>query len=551
MNDARTPTAPFSRELRRAARSWQRRSHETSRSLGALSAKFKMFSAARMPALHEALQWAGVLDRAPSSWEDDAVVEKMPWGAGRFPAPPPSPPPGVDGPWPQAPAVDPRFYAPVLNVPVRDRLDHVQHIVSRYLGQLVTELPAAAIRAVQRGRLTLVDDAELARVLTDTSLAQFVSVGLDAASREAFAAVIGDDDPADFARMDFTVAPRHLTLPDVFAEPVLVLVRRAATRWTVAALRVGARVVTPAEGHTWTLAKCYALQAAQTRLVCASHPRLHFPADVINAVTRSVLPASHAIYQLIEPHTRYTLGLHEAVIHHRRSTIHNSQREIYNPFAYRSEGMRDLVAAGHQGVEGNDAWPAWRFGEEFRGEHVPYGRYRRTWREAWDRFASEALAHVDPREALVRAWADHIASWLPGFPNGDAIAEEGCLARAVATYLSCVSTFHTADHHSYAAVALEKMPWRIRRPFPQEGAVEAFDPDTLLTPEDSFRSRLAHPMFFRPSVITSLRDVTYAFTHPDARAAAARWSVAMDALDAAWAGSGYPRADEIASGVHY
>jgi hypothetical protein len=538
-----------SRSIQRVVQTWQRRSRETSRSLGVLTARLNVFGAVRVPALHEALLWAGVLDRAPASWDDAPVVEKMPWGAGRFPAPPVTPPEGITGPWPQPAAVDPRFYAPVLNVPAEDRRDHVRYIVSRYLGQLVSEVPGAALRALQRGRLVGVDDAEFTHILTETSFGQFVCPELDDATRADFAAVLAPE--GAYGRMDFSVCPAEHLLPGMHAEPVVVLVRRLEDRWTVPALRVGRRVVTPADGDTWALAKCFTLLAAQTRLVGASHPRIHFPADVINAVTRSVLPATHPIYQLIAPHTRFTLGLHEAVIHHRRSSIHNSQHELYNGFPYRTEGMHELVATGNTGVEGNSAWGAYRFGDEFVGDHVAYGRYRRAWRDAWEGFAAEALARVDARDPVVRAWADHIAEWLPGFPDGNAIAEGDALSRAVATYLACVTTFHTADHHSFANIALEKMPWRIRKPFPQEGSAPAYDLDTLVTPEDSFRARLAHSMFFRPAVITSLRDITYNFSHPDERAAALRWQATMSALDAQWQGSGFPRADEIASGVHY
>ncbi|MDO9017507.1 MAG: hypothetical protein Q8S73_40270 [Deltaproteobacteria bacterium] len=501
-------------------------------------------------AVEEILSLTGVLLRAPATWTDSPRLAPMPWGAGRIPAPPPDPPRGLRGPWPQAPVIDPGFYAPVLNVPAEDRLDHARFIVARYLRQLVQEVPAAAARALRGPRLVDVDDRELAALLTATSLGQFVQTADERPPHPDFHPVMARA-PGPWATLDFSIVALGELLPGLHAAPVIVLVRRAGEAWAVAAVRVHERVVTPDEGDAWRLARWYALQGAQLRLVTAAHPRLHFPADVINAVTRSALPKRHPLRRLIEPHTRFTLGLHESVIHHRRSAIHNSQRELYNPFPYTTEGMHRMVAAGKGGVEGNTAWPAWRFGDLFTGEHVPYGRFRRAWLDAWVRFAGEALAGVAPGDPDVRAWADHIAAWLPGFPDGRRIAAEGELARAAATYLCTVSTFHTADHHSFAAIALEKMPWRLRRAMPAAGPVEALDPDALVAPEDSFRVTLAHAMFFRPAVITSLRDVTYAFDDPRGRAAARRWELAMDALDAAWAGRGFPASREIASGVHY
>ncbi len=498
----------------------------------------------------DALSLMGSLLRAPSTWTDSPRLAPMPWGAGRIDAPAPKHPRGVRGPWPQQPVIDPEFYAPVLNVPAVDRLDYVRHIVARYLRQMVSEVPAAASHALRGPRLVDVDDRELASLLTSTSLGQFVALADECAPADDLRAVMARS-PGAYATMDFSVAALDERLPGVQTAPVVVLLRREGEGWSVAAIRVHARVVAPDEGDAWRLARWYALQSAQLRLVTAAHPRLHFPADVINAVTRSVLPRRHRVRRLIDPHTRFTLGLHESVIHHRRSSIHNSQRELYNPFPYTTEGMHRMVATGRRGVAGNPAWPAWRFGDLFTGAHVPYGRFRGAWLQAWMGFVAEALEDVAADDPHVRAWADHIAAWLPGFPDGVAIAKSGELARAVATYLCTVSTFHTADHHSFAAIAPEKMPWRLRQAMPAEGPVPGLDREALVTPEDFFRVKLAHAMFFRPAVITSLRDVTYDLGGSRGRSVVRRWGLAMDLLDGVWAGTGFPAARQIASGVHY
>src|SRR6185295_240152 len=92
------------------------------------------------------------------------------------------------------------------------------------------------------------------------------------------------------------------------------------------AIRVGDRVFGPEDGASFELARYFVMQGAHTRLVLTDHPRLHFATDVINAVTRSVLPAGHRLHVLIEPHTVFTAGLNAAVIHSRRSVLLNSQR---------------------------------------------------------------------------------------------------------------------------------------------------------------------------------------------------------------------------------
>ena len=519
------------------------------RSLGRFAGSFKIGPATRTSTAYQALVRMGVLQRSPESWTDSPRVARMPWGAEPLDAPSPELPAGLDGPWPQKAVVAREFYAPVLNVPAEDLRDHVDFTVTRYLGQLVEEVPGAILRALRGPRLVEVTDDELASILTETSLGQFVSRSLSARDRALFVGLIVGDE-TDFATLDFTFTPTEDLLPGVYVAPVVGLVRRAGARWQVVALAVDGRVVGPRDGDLWRLAKCFVIQGAQLRLVSSAHPRLHFPGDVVHAITRTAVPAWHPLHRLVLPHTRFTLGLHKAVIHHRRSSIHNSQREVYNPFPYASDGMHKMVASGKMGVVGNPAWTAYRFDDNLFGEHVPYGRYRREWFDAWEDFAHAALASVPAGDAVVRRWADHVAAWLPGFPSGEAIFEGRTLARAVASYLCAVTTFHTGDHHSYATIALEKVPWRLRVPFPVSGELRSFDPDALVSPEDVFRAHLAHAMFFKPAVITSLRDARYDL---DARGmrAVRDFHAHMDALDRRWQGTTFPSSYEIASSLQY
>ena len=294
------------------------------------------------------------------------------------------------------------------------------------------------------------------------------------------------------------------------------------------------------DGTRWALAKHFVLQGAQLRLVLSTHPRLHFPNDTVLAVTRSALRPDHPLRALLAPHGRYTLGLHEGVIHHRRSVLHNSQRELYAAFPYTTEGQHRLFAAGHHGVPGRGDWAAYRFSDGLFGDHVPYGRFRRDWFELLARYADHALASVAPDDDAVRAWAGHVAAWIPGFPDGTAIGRPGVLVHTVASYLAAVSVYHSGDHHSYSAIPLCDMPWRLRAPPPSDADPGPYDPQALVTPEDRFRHHLCHVMFFAPQVVCSLRDVIPASHH-----------AAMERLDARWAGSGFPSSGEIAASLQY
>jgi hypothetical protein len=310
-------------------------------------------------------------------------------------------------------------------------------------------------------------------------------------------------------------------------------------------------VLGPEDGTSWQLARYFVLQGAHTRLVLTDHPRLHFATDVINAVTRSILPAGHLLHTLIEPHTVFTAGLNDAVIHHRRSVLLNSQREIYAPLAYTIEGIIKLIAAGKNGVPGSRAYTPHRFGEDFTGDHVPYGRYRRDWFDAYLRLVSAVVREIPPNDPHVQAWAAHIAPWLPGFPGPSQIAEGDTLARAVTTYICSVSVFHSGDHHAYSAIPLQEIPWRLRVPSPDREAPAELDLARLVSPEDFFRHQLCHAMFFVPVIRRPISAVRYRFRDARSIAAAKQHRRDMAELDARWSGTAFPRSTEIACSIQY
>lgn len=526
------------------------REQSLDRALGALVHTLKVGPAVRAPVLHDMLHRLGVLQRHPDEWEQSALYERLPWGGERMEAPAPRVPPGLDGPWPQPAELDPALYPAVLNLAASEVRDHLAHNVARYLGQIVRLTPAAAWRSLKGPRLVPIDDDRLGALLTETSIGQFVSTDLDDDDRARFHRFLTDGE-AEHAKADFSFAPAEDALPGVHVAGTVTLFRRQGARWRVVAIAMGDRVFGPEDGLSWELARYFVIQGAHTRLVLTDHPRLHFATDVINAITRSILPAGHRLYALIEPHTVFTAGLNEAVIHHRRSVLLNSQREIYAPLAYTIEGIIKLVAAGRNGVPGSRAYTPYRFGEEFCGDHVPYGRYRRDWLDAYQRFAGAIVREIPPDDPHVLAWAEHIAAWLPGFPGPAEIGRGDSLARAVARYICCVSVFHSGDHHAYSAIPLSEIPWRLRVPPPSDAAPAELDLDRLVSPEDYFRHRLCHAMFFVPVIRRPLSAVRYRFRDAGALTAARELQRDTAAIDARWSGSGFPRSTEIACSVHY
>jgi hypothetical protein len=526
------------------------REQQLDRALGALAGALKVGPAVRAPVLHDVLHRLGVLQRHPDAWEQSALYERLPWGAQRLAAPAPAPPPGIDGPWPQRPELAPALYPPVLNLEGSETRDHFESNVARYLGQIVRLTPPSAWRALRGPRLVPIDDERLASLLTDTSLGQFVSTELDDDDRARFHRFLTSGD-ALYAKADFSFAPAEDALPGVYVAGTVTLFRREGARYRVIAIRVGDRVFGPEDGVSWQLARYFVLQGAATRLVLTDHPRLHFATDVINAVTRSILPAGHRLHALIEPHTVFTAGLNDAVIHHRRSVLLNSQREIYAPLAYTIEGIIKLIAAGRNGVSGSRAYTPYRFGEDFCGDHVPYGRYRRDWFDAYLRLVGAIVREIPPNDPHVQAWAEHIAAWLPGFPGPREIARGDALARAVTSYICSVSVFHSGDHHAYSAIPISEIPWRLRVPPPDQETPAELDLTRLVSSEDYFRHQLCHAMFFVPVIRRPISAVRYRFRDARALAAAKQHHRDMAELDARWSGAGFPRSTEIACSIHY
>ena len=490
----------------------------------------------------------GVLDEDPRLAPELPSLACLPWGARPVTAPPPEPPPGTDGPWPQAPVFHPGLYPAVLRLDQRDVEDHLRATALRYLGQIVSLTPRAAWRARVGPRVAPVDDALFSQILTETSLAQHLRHALRDADRLSFAAHVHAD--REYSTIDFSGVAPGPTLPGIELAPTVTLFERCGPgAFTVRAIQVDDTVYDPSDTERWPLARYQVLSGVHLQHTIIVHPRLHFPGDVINAVSRSVLPEGHVLARLIRPHTRYSLGLNRAVTHHRRSVLHNSQREIYAPLPLDSDGTCAALTLGREGMPDNPNYPAYDFWGVEHDEGTAFGRYCQAWQQAFEDFATEVTREIVAGDPAVLRWADAISEWVPGFPASDAIFVGDTLARALGRYLAAVTALHSGDHHSYASIPIEYLPMRLRQA-PQDPA-PPLSLRKLVGPEGYFRHRLCHQMFFVPVVIESLDEVRYEFLAPHARAAAERFASARARLDAQWAGSGFPASYQIASSIQY
>jgi hypothetical protein len=74
----------------------------------------------------------------------------------------------------------------------------------------------------------------------------------------------------------------------------------------------------------WDLAKLYLLQGAAYHVQFVVHPALHFPMDAVNAITKSAVPVTHPLLQLLLPHSGYQLPLDHAVLESAESLVRYS-----------------------------------------------------------------------------------------------------------------------------------------------------------------------------------------------------------------------------------
>lgn len=531
-------------------RTWRERArllgHDGQRLLGAAQALGRFELALPHSRLHDALCALGVMDGLPSTRDDPPELDPMPLGRGQMAAPPPAPPPGFDCTWPQQPLVHPGFPRPVLEVSAEESRHHLRKNAARYLGQALALIPKAVWRCRLHAPLSPLDAARFDAIISETLFAQYLS---DVTTEEdrAFAASPGEQ----IVVLDFVPVDEVPTLPGLHVARCRAwLARCPGDRFAVRAVRVAGQVFRPSDGDAWELALYYVLMGANYHLLAGRHGLLHFPGDSINAITIALLPQGHVLYQLLRPFTRFTLGLDKAVLHHRRSVYHNSQREIYSPFAMKSPVILAVTAIGYNGLEGDPYHRPYRFGER-RMVQSTYRRFLDDWEAAIGALVAAVVADVPPGDPYVRAWADAIAEHVPGFPGGADIFEGDALARAVTAYIFTVTAHHAGDHHSYATLSVEETPLRLRVPPPDHAHPRPWRRADLQTREDYFRHQLARPMFFAPVNMETIDQVRFGFQSRRHEPAVRAFRARMLELDARWAGTRFPSSRQIACSIQY
>jgi len=430
-----------------------------------------------------------------------------------YPHDPPWPQESFDYPYGQAPAID--------EVPAAETLAWEMWVGSYYqaialgLDQSpstngIVEFLEGNLKANGlRGYADLPDEV-FRDILTEGLYSKFLTLP-DAADVALFG--IPSNDGYQYLKSDFScMRVVETTWEGEHVAPTIAIVRRPITGSTYGAYQLykvaitgqgkgfappDVRVLTPDGSDAWFLAKYFVLQGAIHRVNLIDHVKVHFPHDVINAVTKSVLPQWHPIHQLLVPHFFLTLPVNNAVLEGPRSLINRDTWYPWSPFAAKGDEIRKLLPFSWAGsqyyfTEPDPAFPAYRFSNDpttipdpggggstpsFIGLDVSvYARFQRDyWRPILD-YTTKVVATLPNRPTVpaqcndlvwleIQHWAYEISRFLPGFPDWETISKPGELEKALAMVIWNAAVVHSCDHavlHTMMSNPTKPVPFILR-----------------------------------------------------------------------------------------
>lgn len=460
------------------------------------------------------------------------------------------------GPWPQP---SPRFpdedVPTVFNFSDFEKRDFATWILSRYAKQICLDwLPAAKEAFTQTG-LEEVTDREFADYFEHTTLAKFLNPVFEAIDKKVFSQWLKARKAGgvEYYKVDFTpVKILESVDPTLHMAPSVSLFRRGGDgELACLAIRMNGLTIRPENEGAWELAKYFVLQGASLTTTILAHPKVHFPMDTINAVTKSILPATHIVHRLFEPHMRFTLPLNHRVQWSEHSILTNDQERIYAPYPSTGASNCRFKAVSFSGLEGNSSYPKYSFAPRPAPIHAQFGQFIDAYYETILSFTRKVCQHIDPRDPDLKLWAKHISKILPGFPNEKQILKGECLAEVLAFYIHDVSVVHAAEHYTYSTLPIRKAPLRLRVPPPQSLDMAPVDRKKLNRSIDLFRHQMAWRIFFTPTNLTLLKESKYRFEEPVLQKAARQFIQDLKTTERSMPTRNYIPLDQISASIQY
>jgi hypothetical protein len=391
----------------------------------------------------------------------------------------------------------------------------------------------------RRGPYPGLPDATFTDMIGHGLLSKMLSQ-LDAPDQALFDGVL-DDETREFWKCDLT----HMMVvrkpyPGEYVAPCIVLLSRLRNPppgqeydFRVDGIRIFVQsqaggpydqsaLLRPGQGQAWQLAKYYALQAALVRINLIDHPMVHFPCDAINAITKSVLPKNNRVLQLLLPHFFLALPVDNRVLEGKHSLLSRTGNFPYAPYPAKGEEIRKVFPFYWVGSEtAPKAFPAYQFPTRPRQIPSKYGSFLNGYFQPILNFTTGVVASM-PDDGknweAIRFWADRVASWIPGFPDGNAIYKNNqLLAETCASIIWNCAIVHTADHWLMHNIFEQKLPTPYilhDKPLLAEtpGVEAASRPEVLLI-RDVIPARFCDEMFFMPHGTRMLSEFKYEFAN--------------------------------------
>ena len=436
------------------------------------------------------------------------------------------------------------YSANLLDIPLSDGYEAV--IAVDIAAWYVSERPVDFFD--MSGRYPSLGDSTFTDMIAHGLLSKLMS-GLDPTD-ESIAAGLLNDPGRQLWKCDLThMRVVRNPLPGEYVAPSIVYLSRALNPpsgqeydFRVEAIRIFVQTQTggpydhgallaPGDGKAWQLAKYFALQGALVRINLIDHPMVHFPCDAINAITKSTLPTTHRVLQLLLPHLFLSLPVDNRVLEGKHSLLSRTANFPYSPYPAAGTEIRKVFPFYWWGsgtanepeepwaLGRGNAFPAYQFQTEPREIASKYGTFLNAYYPPILNFTRDVVASIadDGKNwEAIRFWADHVASWIPGFPDGKTIGgNPELLAKTCAVIIWNCSIVHTADHWLMHEMFEQRLPtpYVLREP-PPVAASPGIDPD--YRPEarlirDVIAARLCDEMFFQPHSTTLLSEFRYEF----------------------------------------
>jgi hypothetical protein len=247
--------------------------------------------------------------------------------------------------------------------------------------------------------------------------------------------------------------------------------------------------------------------------------------DSVNAITKTAVPHTHPLFQLLYPHTSYTLALDNAVLEGANSVVNdNAQGTWFDPLMGNAYNLKLLFGAGYTGLQDKwygDAYPPYDFMKPQMGFDAPYGQWLADYFTPFKIFCTAVAAEIlwaDPHDTYVKRWARYNSNYVRGFPDENAILDVDTLAEAMAIFMWDVTVSHGGDHYSFGMNIPAKFKFlRIRgekyQPPSSPSAPSPAYIGDVANGDDLHRAELAQKLFFGPHAMApNLNDTYYAFT---------------------------------------